>query len=573
MSEGFEAQARRVVVVTGGAAGIGAAIAEEFGRKGAFVVTMDPVLTLDGSTRMESSEPTTADRIVEAGGEARASNTSVTDEAAVRALFAELVDEFGSLDAVVNVAGISRPTGFAEGSEEDWTAVLSVHLDGYLNVLRAALPIMAEAGRGRILGVTSGSGWRAANAGAYSCAKRAVAALTWQIGQAAPSGVTVNALSPIAATRMVAGALSRQAATGGGSPSGASSASGGVALGAAPPPENLGPAGAYLAGDEFSWSSGQVIFSNGSELSVVAPPHVLEAARTADAKSLSNVLETVIPVAFASAEAAQLSNGGSVPRFGAVFDEPASSGDSTRASNPRRCVIVTDDAGWGAAIAEALTSRDVECVGVGAWQGTRRGSNELASGFAATAEQIARLADDGGPLDAVVVALVGSGAASSVGGSGWQQVLDEHAGIAEHIRTDASWVRAVADYSAQSDRPVRVVTVTNATSAGGRSRGQAAAQLARSARMATADRVDAFTISVESVEESARHATADFVAHLVCGTDVAALSGAELVTATEWVGLRSHPSPYGTVSYGGPAIPEWLDGAMRSIAGTFPKEN
>ena len=97
-----------------------------------------------------------------------------------RALFAELVEEFGALDAVVNVAGISRPTGFAHGEEQDWRAVLSVHLDGYLNVLRAALPLMAAAGHGRILGVTSGSGWRPADAGAYSVAKRAVAALTWQ---------------------------------------------------------------------------------------------------------------------------------------------------------------------------------------------------------------------------------------------------------------------------------------------------------------------------------------------------------------------------------------------------------
>ena len=63
-----------------------------------------------------------------------------------------------------------------------------------------------RAGRGAILGVTSGSGWRAADAGAYSCAKRAVAALTWQLGRVAPPGVVVNAMSPIAATRMVAAA-------------------------------------------------------------------------------------------------------------------------------------------------------------------------------------------------------------------------------------------------------------------------------------------------------------------------------------------------------------------------------
>ena len=70
---------QRVVVVTGGGNGIGAAIAEELGRQGAFVVTLDPMVTLDGSDRSSSSEPTTADRIVAAGGAARAVNISVTD--------------------------------------------------------------------------------------------------------------------------------------------------------------------------------------------------------------------------------------------------------------------------------------------------------------------------------------------------------------------------------------------------------------------------------------------------------------------------------------------------------------
>src|SRR5262245_14081834 len=65
----------RVVVVTGGAAGIGAAIAEEAARAGAFVVTVDPGVNLDGSARLEAAtEPTTAERIVAAGGRARASN-------------------------------------------------------------------------------------------------------------------------------------------------------------------------------------------------------------------------------------------------------------------------------------------------------------------------------------------------------------------------------------------------------------------------------------------------------------------------------------------------------------------
>src|SRR6476646_9825074 len=227
---------QRVVVVTGGGGGIGAAIAESVARTGAFVVTVDPLVSVDGSEQLpqplEDTE-TTAGRIVAAGGAARASGVSVTDEAGVRQLFQRLADEFDGLDAVVNVAGISRPPGFSKGSDEDWRGVLSVHLDGYRNVLSAALPLMAAARRGHILGVTSGSGWRAADTGAYGCAKRAVASLTWQLGRHAPDGVVVNAISPIAATRMVAAALSRaQPASG--------SATGGLSLGSMPKPEHLG---------------------------------------------------------------------------------------------------------------------------------------------------------------------------------------------------------------------------------------------------------------------------------------------------------------------------------------------
>jgi len=541
------------VVVTGGAAGIGAAIAEELGRAGAFVVTVDPMVTLDGSGLLEqTAEPTTADRIIAAGGRARASNTSVTDDAAINALFTGLVDEFGSLDVVVNVAGISRPSGFANGKEEDWTSVLDVHLNGYLNVLRAALPIMAAAGHGRIVGVTSGSGWRPADAGAYSCAKRAVASLTWQVGRAAPAGVSVNALSPIAATRMVLGALARAAADD--NQTGRTAASGGVNLGldAVPPPEHLGPVGAYLASEQFGeWSSGQVIFSNGSEVAFVRPPHLLEAARTAG-PSLSAVLDRVVPVAFAPAEAGQATTGGGNPRLRGAFDEPGPAADRPH-SAVHTCLLVSDVADVRDAVANALAERGVKCVDPGT----------LADGFEPVAGQLAGIAQESGPIDAVVIALRGTGAPGV--SEDWQQIVDAHTGIADDIHRDASWIRALADHANDMGRSLRIVTITDATSAGGRSRAQASAQLSRPAHAATENRVDAFAVALESTDVTGRTAAAELTAHLLCTPDAAALSGAEMMATAEWIGLRSHPTAVGSVTYGGPDIPDWLDGALRTV--------
>ncbi len=102
------------------------------------MVTVDPLVTLDGSERLSDAGDTTAGRIVAAGGAAQASAASVTDGDAIHALFRELAEQHGGLDAVVNVAGITRQSYFAQGSEEDWQALLSVHLGGYLNVLDAA---------------------------------------------------------------------------------------------------------------------------------------------------------------------------------------------------------------------------------------------------------------------------------------------------------------------------------------------------------------------------------------------------------------------------------------------------
>ena len=521
-------QRQPVVVVTGGGGGIGAAIAESLGRTGAFVVTLDPLVSVDGSQRLPQPEETTAGRIIAAGGHARASAVSVTDEPAIRKLFAELADEFGGLDAVVNVAGISRPTSYARGSDDDWRSVLSVHLDGYRNVLGAALPLMAAAGRGHVLGVTSGAGWRSADAGAYGCAKRAVASLTWQLGRNAPAGVVVNAISPIAATRMVAAALDQLPKTGG-------AATGGLSLGAMPTPEQLGPLGAHLVDDSFTACQGRVLFVCGSEVAVIDEPRLLEAVRSDDVSSVAPLMEAATAIALAPAEAHQASGGGSNARFDAL-DNPAAE-DLSR-SVALSCAIVTDRPEVAAAVSGALQARGV--------------SSHLIDNPGALADLDA--------LDAVVLALAGSPAAATDAQHGWERVLAEHADIVEQLLADARWNRSVAEIASATGRPIRLITVTEAVTAGGRSRAQASAQLARAGRQATGDMVLPFAISAEAAD-----VPAELVAHLVCSAEAERLTGAELVSHAGWFGLRSHPCPIGSISFGGPTVPAWFDDTLHEV--------
>lgn len=553
----------RVVVVTGGAAGIGRAIAEELGRQGWFVVTLDPGVGVDGTAvDALAEEDTTAHRIVVAGGRARASNTSVTDLEAVDTLFRSLADEFGALDAVVNVAGISRPTGFGSGTEHDWSAVIDVHVTGYLNVLRSALPLMMAVGSGRVLGVTSGSGWRPVDTGAYGCAKRAVASITWQIGRVLPDGVTVNALSPIAATRMVTSALSRARTPRAGEAATATSARGGLDLGSMPLPDDLGPISAYLASDRFGWASGNVVFSSGAECAIVAEPTLIEIARTDDTMSLSHALSRVVPAAFVTAEAMQSSQGASNPRvprsvFTEAADPPLTPGTT--------CLVVSDDPDWSATLTSVLGSRGVKCIIVGAGDGADVYATEIATGFDAVSEQVTAADRDQGPIDAVIVAFRPRESAGTEPCEPWELVLVEHEMITEHLRADGGWYRAVADFSAAKERPVRAVMLVDATNSAGRSRAQAATQLSRSAHTATGSRVDACTVSVESFAAADLSVAAELAAHLVCGPDTAALSGAELMVDSGWIGLRSHPHPSATISFGGPSTPDWLDDALRRI--------
>jgi NAD(P)-dependent dehydrogenase (short-subunit alcohol dehydrogenase family) len=540
---------QRVVAVTGGGGGIGGAIAEELGRAGWFVVTVDPLVTLEGTAQLPNVGETTADRIVASGGSAKTSSASVTDGPALHALFGELAEEHGGLDAVVNVAGITRQSYVARGTEEDWLALLDVHLNGYLNVLEAALPLMAAAGHGRILGITSGSGWRAADAGGYSAAKRVVAALTWQLGRIAPQGVTINALSPIANTRMVKAAFERaQKAghTGGG---------GGLTLDSMPGPEDVGPLGAHVVGDGFGWCSGQVLFAGGPEVAVVDQPRLVEAIRTHDTASLAAVFDAVVPRAFVAAEAKQTSDGGANPRFGGIFDAPVPT-EATPAA-VRTCAVVCDRPDLTTTLHAALERRSIASVPV-----------DPAHGFEGSAKSLHAAVGAGGePIDAVVVALAGHPRTPTTLEE-WEHVLADHRGIIQPLHDDASWLRAAADYTAETDQPLRLVLLVEATTPAGQSRAQAASQVARVAAAGTKGRLTVFTVGLESEAPAATGAAGELAAHLLSHPDVTPLAGAGLVVRDGWIGLRRHPQPIGTVTYGGPAVPAWFDNALREIVAT-----
>jgi NAD(P)-dependent dehydrogenase (short-subunit alcohol dehydrogenase family) len=549
----------RVVVVTGGGGGIGSAGALELARQGAAVIVLDAGVGVTGEPLGEPVAEETAKRIEAAGGTARISTISVTDAEAVRALFAEVVDEFGSLDAVVNAAGVLRFPRLADTSEDDWRTVLDVHFNGYLNVLAAALPLMGAAGYGRIVGCTSGVGLArtSVDGPAYGSAKRAVASLTWKLGNVAPSGVTVNALSPIAATRMVREGL----IAAGVSPKG-------LDLTAMPQGEDMGPAVAFLASDRFGWSSGRVLFSAGSELSLIEPPRLIEAVRTEGVGDLATSLDTLVPVVLGPAESGQRTSGGSNPRFGNVWNLPAPYGPRGPLGDPTTgaCLVVSDDPEIARLLGAALTHWGKRTAGVGPWQPFDRAATEVPTGFDEALNTLERASGVAGPIDAVVVILTPHTATHSAGTPAWQQLVESHRGTAHDVIAQAAWARAAARHAATTGQNVRAVHVVPARTPAAQTVAQAVTQFVRSVPEGTG--LAAFSITLESHNDNDRSPLADLAARLVCAKDASVLVGAELVVARGWLGVRSHPGPATTVSFGGPAIPAWVDASLREAAGT-----
>ncbi len=253
----------RVVIVTGAARGLGRAHALAFAAEGARVVVNDLGVALDGTEpRSDAAEEVVAE-IRAAGGEAVANADDIADFDGAGHLVRTALGEFGALDVVVNNAGFVRDRMFANADEDEWDAVVRVHLKGHFATSRHAAAHWrdrAKAGEAvdaRIVNTSSGAGLLGSvGQAAYSAAKAGIAALTLvQAAELGRYGVTANAIAPSARTRMTEGVFTEMMAV----PEGGFDAM---------DPANVSPLVVWLGSAESADVTGRVFEVEGGVVSV-----------------------------------------------------------------------------------------------------------------------------------------------------------------------------------------------------------------------------------------------------------------------------------------------------------------
>jgi NAD(P)-dependent dehydrogenase (short-subunit alcohol dehydrogenase family) len=250
----------RVAIVTGAGRGIGRAHAIELASHGAAVVVNDLGVSLSGEKDGQGGTgESPADEVVAAieaaGGRAVANGADVADFEQAAAMVQQAVDVFGGLDILVNNAGFVRDRMLVNTSEEEWDAVIRVHLKGHFAPLRHAGAYWraeAKAGRQRAargINTSSGAGLQGSVGQAtYSAAKAGIAGLTLVAAQELGRyGVTVNAIAPVARTRMTEGAFDTSV----------------MAL-----PEDNSPIVAWLASEAAGHVTGRVFEIDGGRLTL-----------------------------------------------------------------------------------------------------------------------------------------------------------------------------------------------------------------------------------------------------------------------------------------------------------------
>jgi len=260
----------RVAVVTGAGRGIGRGIALLLAQEGAAVVVNDLGGNVDGSGADTTPAQEVVDTIRAAGGRAIANADSVAEFRSAENIVQTAVKEFGRIDILINVAGILRDRMVFNLSEDDWDSVIRVHLKGTWNTCRHASAVMRQQKFGRIVNFSSTSGLYGNSGQAnYGAAKDGVAALTRVISrELGKYGVTVNAIAPVAATRMTAtvGQAARDAR-----------AKRGITAGAPTTqlrmePEDVAPMVVYLTTDAARDINGQFFLIRGGVISLLNGP-------------------------------------------------------------------------------------------------------------------------------------------------------------------------------------------------------------------------------------------------------------------------------------------------------------
>ena len=241
----------RVAVVTGAGHGLGKSHAAELGRNGAKVA----VLEIDAPAGTE-----TAEEINESGGEAAAHGVDVADRRAVEEAVEAVAARWGRIDIVVSNAGtIHSATGLLETDDDDWHRTFAVHVDGCLNVTRAAIPWLVKSPAGRVIIVGSMWGQRGdGHSYAYSTAKGALMAFARNLAaEFGPQGVCVNTISPGSIrTRMAAEYTDEDIAED----------SKTIPLGRWADAQEISDLVAFLASDQSSYITGQTIAINGGQV-------------------------------------------------------------------------------------------------------------------------------------------------------------------------------------------------------------------------------------------------------------------------------------------------------------------
>jgi NAD(P)-dependent dehydrogenase (short-subunit alcohol dehydrogenase family) len=251
----------RVAIVTGAGRGIGRSSALLLAREGASVVVNDLGAAVDGSGADAGPAQRVVNEIAEEGGKAIANGADISDHAAAEELIKSAIAEFGRLDVLVNVAGILRDRMIFNMSEQEWDDVIRVHLKGTFNTSKFAAAhwrsLREEDAQNRIINFTSVSGLHGAPGQPnYAAAKMGIVGLTWSCANSLGKyGVTCNAVSPGAATRMTDSVPTSRVRTGRPDRDEWS-------------PDNVATVVAYLASERSGWLTGRIVHSSGYEVAL-----------------------------------------------------------------------------------------------------------------------------------------------------------------------------------------------------------------------------------------------------------------------------------------------------------------